>query len=498
MDDIEKIKKIQVEFVELALSHFKDLKDYYINSNLSKPKFYATKGLYYGESSISIVSGHGNISSLQYSLLNYYNDIKTFWDNNALELSNCLKKLNYNTIGGQIMQEQDLVKYLLLFDAVMIPLAIYNNDPKTHVLKNTTMAKQQMIVHQLTIFELAEAIRSDLDMPLVIFYPEIFIPNEQDLQEYEQSALKVALNETLRFFSEGFNLETADKTFNDINDLDIFFEMLDKAGADYLNKNLNIDILTKYTPGILEYGGTEPISYSKGFTMDIKERMFERKATLEDFKKIAITSIGSLQGLLVKTKTTHEFNFDIVYSKFEQNSLNLFMDGLKKHLMQAKAINENELYNYSFKHGFKWLEGLSILDCVKLRESSILEETRAILRTSKYEVKTASISGFEKAMKDYEQRVVDTLSTVKDQYLSDIKKKRKRATFSKVSFGLTCTFTGVSFAVPILSPIAIGLAVFSLAYGGNSLRDVINSHLSGKKGKEEFFDRPLASLIDLM
>jgi hypothetical protein len=136
------------------------------------------------------------------------------------------------------------------------------------------------------------------------------------------------------------------------------------------------------------------------------------------------------------------------------------------------------------------------MDTINLRETGQYDGVRNVLRMERRKLKYAKMDDFEMVSKEFETNIIELIDeqSAKEKEITEDIQRRTRNTL--ISFGITLTLGAASLAFPAIIPLTIGGAIFSIAVGSASIKDLINQHLTGEKEIAGVTRRPISFLLN--
>ena len=140
---------------------------------------------------------------------------------------------------------------------------------------------------------------------------------------------------------------------------------------------------------------------------------------------------------------------------------------------------------------FKWFERIEIEDIVRIHELGGLEVLRGAFRSERSRIRNASPEDFGAIAKSVAENLSEQVREHERQLLLEKELYRKRLRRASLGFGGTLVLSFVSIAAPPVLWLTLPSALFSLAVGSKSAKDIAQEFLAGKRSFEVFGDRPL-------
>lgn len=472
---------IQKDYVKLVLNHFVDeRRQFEETGSIDTPA-----NLY--------IPGRGGVRDLLESKVwNYINDLKSFWADNwpALQRERDNSDELSVAIWGDMEVDELLTKHALFFDSIAIPDPIY-------FIPEDSLSRRQLLkgyfkefVRWTSFIAVIEpALLSDTDNPIAFVFPQQFSlrdPERDSIIKLHNYSVELAVNLLNEIFA----------TRSIHSSIDGFMEEMRVRNMSEVNSDMDSDRLDYLLKPLIENSDRMPSSKAKGIDFDLLKRIKARRLLTGDVRQI-FEACGSMFYVLeTRTRSALMVRADNSLSTTMRPFLTTQYHLQERQILKSAGLNEEEAVSYSFVHGFKWLNSISMKDIVRIRESGGFEEIREIFRIGRRKLRNATIDDYPSIARELEQQVCNTLKEEAQSNQAILEKARKQARNSAISFGASVALGIASLSFPAVLPLSIGAAAYGAILGGSSLKDVVNEHISGKRVRKELGERPITFLLE--
>lgn len=492
--DKTKIKNINNQYVELIeqfyLSLFKNLKIKIDNSLGTKQLI--NDFMKQNKQKIIVPTNYGtsSISYLEYQLNRFHDNIINFWNQNRNEFLICIKNINLNGIilWDDARKNSVITKHLLYYDSVFIPDPIYEYTSAWDSL-DIDGKLSKVTSWMFYVLELKKLAISSLDIPLVIFFPEFLGPKSVDSKKLHITEVCESL--VLKTLRDEMNLE------KDFDNIGVLIEFINAERIDKVNKNINYKKIYEF---INSDNFLNPLTMPSSLNSMGLENMISLKYGLTNgnlskadiFNLIIYVQV--VYQLVISRELNGTFlNSDVGGSKSLMLGWSQRNAYLKDDYLKSYSIKDIEIMDMSFQTGFTWLDDLSPIECIRLRENGYLEDMRKILGSHKTQLAFSDEKDFLNLSKQYEKDVIMIINEESKKMRLEFNSIKKDFRLSSASLGMGVALTVASYIIP---PLSIISAILGIGVGTASIKDLLGKHQNKAIYQNSLQFRPANILID--
>ncbi len=481
------ILRIQREYFDLLDSHFKRQRNECQRSGLDRVKFLSKL---VNQPDILVPSSQGEVSPLEYEQRELMWEISSFWDTRGHELHSALRELDALTLLSQVTTDHisdgldtEIRKFALYFDTVCVtdPLCV-----NMHLLRSWDRRPQPVdFLVYLCLLDLAPLALADCTPPMCTVYPPALYAGESG-GEAPSAMQKQVDEDALQFVKEFFHVDGEVRSAGELADAIRFLpaQRIRAAMEDSPYKNLSALFSSEtWRQMVFPRSSRLGIDSLDDSVKPVLFLMLFASRTFADLE-YADRECGSLfLDPLIRGDST---KWELYKWKRRRNALGACRgSGLSEANAVIRTFDQKDL---------SWLGNVTKDDVVRLRVEGEMDEMRSLFRASWKHLKTATLEEFDKVAVE----VYRNLSAALDEHSEKLKKEeqayRKRLMLSGTSLAVTASLSVASLAMPMIAPLAIGSAVFSVAVGSKSVKDVVNEILTGKSQLKGLSKRPVGIL----
>jgi len=511
MDAIEKILKIQREYLELLESYFKDERKE-LGTEEKQTEFYADR-LYSRKKASLVVPYQGqNVSSAEYMMISLIRDVKKFWNANKSELATALKEsgLLFLDISGEPEDIKYYVrKYAIYFDTLCVACPLSSISEEYLILKLRHEKRKYNFAFSFGRYiHTCNAIRNIL----LKTYPPVFLifPSEYFLVPSENAAVlamrKQSSNERLQLFTERFYFHVQ-RLFEEVFQREFDFEgsleareFLSTIKVGDINREGMARFLQLVDPESLPFRGRMArILHRDRGTNVYRQIETLARGVLEPPEISTETLLFLWDSLMVKLLCTETIYLDSCFysmdSYFFDDQKALYQWKLSneaKEIRRALNLSEAEVAAYTIGTKLKWLSRLPLEAVIEIRRENGLVEIRQLFRDSAKRIGSVRADQLEEVSKEIEMSILEKIAKFHSSLASERKDLVKRLGISSGLLLGSCALGIAAIAFPLIAPLAITSTVFTVVFGGKSILGLYKDYRAGKLRFREFKRSPIA------
>lgn len=438
------------------------------------------------EPSIIVPFGGAELHGFEYAVVTFTREVGQFWVQYADTVFAALRANNGISIEIPYMEfneslERDTKRLATYFDTVLIIDAFFPCPDQSSISRQP---ERNMILtnfrRAVAINRVRDLVLADIHPPLAAVVPSLGAPDVDQVNEYSLPFVRGIFGDRLDGFTSTLDIpshlgEHSAEALLDVARRNPLFQRtlndFDFTPIDRVFWNPQTGETNRVTCSLSDLPDHQLLSY---FLTTVHARL----SSLWEKEKTAAACGGDA---VVGRRFWEIYKWYIEYSGRDRFTPPTFSE----EELSARAVMQPEL---------DFLGDITSTELMELRESSGLENIRGEIRKKHHTLKTIPIEEFPRFAESRAASLLEALAEFERELQHRLKRAQHGRALKYGSLGLTVTLGVASVACPLL---AIPAAAFGVLVGTESLRTVINNHLSGKHKRRELLSRPMGILYQV-
>jgi hypothetical protein len=456
-------------------------------------------------SHLGVVSEETLLSTIEPNILRFVESDVAFWRDNGFALLDAIRELRcFGLVSFPGVSRQFVARQGLYFDTAFIADMIPLNDALGQMTKDAEDYPELLY----EAFRYAKAVEhfsaltlADVDIPLVIFYPQLVIPGSDTLALAHPDP---KVNVWLR------NLSTVGRTGASAFILHVLglkgkaeseqevAELVSSTPALQMNGQMRADDLAVILDD-LSQKDSQGWAFGVDPDAELQWRVSKRRILDEDRRRLLNSALNSYTILAASEAAAAMTGATSCLSPslWLANSFRYTAIEREWGVDSTSLPDERTLFARSFEQRFPWLQCATSDDLIKVREKGMLDELRNIFRDAYEKLRLSGVKDFEQASANLEAEVVRAT----EEYSAEvIAKKAERQGDLKLAGMSVAANAGLMLTALLFphSPVAQhGTSAIGFLGGFPSLTDFVIEYFEGKKELANLAGRPISVLLDI-
>ncbi|RDS84906.1 hypothetical protein DWU98_02825 [Dyella monticola] len=421
-------------------------------------------------------------------LRDFLRDCRDFWAGACQPLESLLTAGNAAKIclWADSGVEALLPRMGLYFDVALIPdtfAGSYTLDPDA---KDFPAGYD---VEALKWLSIVDAIRPGLTdapgHPMVLFFPQRL--GLQDNSEEVGRLMRSAGTLAAYAFPKLLRLDDSDIPPNQILDY------LQRVDVSKVNKNGSLRQLHPVIEPLLGRA-TLPRARANGINSSLLRRLSEHGLKRGDLSKLFSLFGTQLYMSEVRQYISSLLRADDVVTQALQPALHIKERMLARE-SRLHELTQDKVVARSFQHHMPWLSGLTLGDCMMLREDPLFGDVRKLFTVSEDKLRHASVDDLETIAADVEQQVANALQEHELKIASSLQMLHRKTTNHGLSLSAGAGLGLASLVFPQVTALAVASLLAGVLLGTESVYGLIKTRSDLKNNVESLQNNPISVLL---
>jgi hypothetical protein len=482
---LDSVKSIQLSYMAIYEEFLGD--DFRSTKDLSDSDTMEYIERQNSSSSLHIPCQGTHLTPFEYRLFNFTRAITDFWESNKTTLSDALKQCPGSRIQFPYAEysdslERDTKKLASYFDSVVLldNLMYWSRDFDI----GQNFFRRELTVNfrkAAMIYRLKELVLLDADAPIVVILPAVLNCDDTRTYAYSRSLVERMFpacfeeaKSVLQIVAAGFDEQKATRILEIGKNNEMFRRILSDFDVTPLSRAL--------------------IDFNSNSVKTLYSHLRELPPVL--FLNALLTNVHLwFNTYLGYQSGAFAYGNDLVVGRRMWELHKWHLETSARENFSGYSFSREELSAMAIlQPDMEFLGDISVEELRTLRAHQGLSTIRAHIEVERSILKSMSIEQFTATAKDVAGRLLAAITQYETELHATLLKQRERERRGFLSLGLAACMGVASIAVPVLG---VPATVIGLLAGTQSLRGVINDHLSRKKAQQDTLARPIGLLYQV-